>query len=206
MSIAAHDESIHTQGRDKYWNESFYLNFFDDKGEWGGVTRVGLSPNQSQTDGLMCLYFPDGGVGVAHGISPRAAHVDEITGGDLRHERLEPLRRWKVQYSGALYRFADPSEITEHMLRDPLDAPKSDVEIDLEFTGYHEPFDYHMRQGPLPLRKTLRDSNPGDLIRGVLPKPLAFLIQPNDQDGQLLRVAALGGSLDLKGKPRQALA
>jgi hypothetical protein len=172
MSISTRDEGIHPQGTDKYWNESFYLNFFDDRGEWGGVTRVGLSPNQSQTDGLLCLYFPDGGVGVMHGVTPRATHVDEIVGGDLRHDRIEPLRRWRVQYKGSLYRFENAAEITEHMLTNRLDAPQSDVEIDLEFTGYHEPFDYELRQRPLPLRTTLRNSGPRELLRGMRNLPL----------------------------------
>ncbi len=201
MSISTHDEGIHPQGSDKYWNESYYVNFFDRSGEWGGVTRVGLSPNKNEADGLLCLYFPDGSVGVAHDVNALSHHVDEQRGGDLRHDRLEPLRRWRIRYKGGVHRFDDAFEINELTLSEGLNAPKSEVDLDLEFTGYHEPFDYQMRQGPLPLSRTLGISSPADLVKGI--RNLPFKVR----QGMKMRSArhyeqagSVGGTLKVNGQ------
>ncbi len=178
MSITARDESTHEKGADKHWNESFYVNFFDREGGWGGVTRIGLSPNQGKADGLVCLYFPDGSFALTVEESPLRAFVSpgqELLAGALRHDCTEPCRSWRVRYAGKLRRFATGAALDAAALlgRAALEAaPAVDVEFDLAFDGYHEPFDYHMRQSRLPLDEVLRGLTPSRALAALRNAPL----------------------------------
>jgi len=39
------DERRHEPGSERYWNESWYFDFFDEAGQLGGYVRLGLYPN-----------------------------------------------------------------------------------------------------------------------------------------------------------------
>lgn len=53
------DEQRHTPGAEPFWNESYYLDFFDAEGGLGGYVRVGLYPNLDAVWYWACLVGPD---------------------------------------------------------------------------------------------------------------------------------------------------
>jgi len=85
------DEKTHPAGAQKYWNESFYFNFFDTEGNWGGATRIGFSPNQGFADGMVFLYFPNGYKG------PIYYFEDPAVMGDLARAMLVDLPRKEIE-------------------------------------------------------------------------------------------------------------
>jgi hypothetical protein len=124
---------------DLSWNESFYMNFFDTTGQWGGTTRLGISPNRGVTDGIVCLYFPNGAVGVILLLDKSAQREQAIHSLGLSQEVLEPLKRWRVRYQGDIYYFDNPSDVAIFTKVGLFDLPRKHVEFELEFQGIHEP-------------------------------------------------------------------
>lgn len=55
----AEDEFRHEPGPDLLWNESWYLDFFNDDGSLGGYVRMGLYPNLGVTWYWACLVGMD---------------------------------------------------------------------------------------------------------------------------------------------------
>ena len=173
MSLKRQYEFAHPPGPEEWWNESYYCNFFDSTGKWGGVTRVGLSPNKQLADGLLCLYFPDGAVGVVRTQETLLAHSSEVRAGPLVHERLEPLKRWRIRYDGPIYHFKDPRMVGSTERTQLVDLPRKEVALDLTFEGLHEPYDFnaHMRKMPMHPFDLARSLTPGQIRYSLLSLP-----------------------------------
>ena len=63
--VSPEDENLHPPGTDPLWSESFYLNFSHSDSVLGGFARVALHPSRREFEGLLGLYLPEGGVGIA---------------------------------------------------------------------------------------------------------------------------------------------
>lgn len=85
------EEKTHQAGPHKHWNESFYLNFFDLAGNWGGASRIGFSPNQGFADGFVCLYFPNGATGFIRTWESCRDHLNRSSAGPIEHACVKPL-------------------------------------------------------------------------------------------------------------------
>jgi len=142
-AVPPDDEGLHAPAADPLWSESFYLNFSDASGVLGGFTRLALHPARRQTEGLSCVYLPRGGVGV----SLRSGPLDQpdnrsIGAGGLRHERVEPLRRWRILCDDEVQVFDDPARVPSALQPGAPSARTCHVAMDLEATGLHPPFFY----------------------------------------------------------------
>jgi hypothetical protein len=139
--VAASDEARHTPSADREWAESFYLNFSDRGGTLGGFVRIGLYPARGQSDAVVCVYLPGGGVALTSWTEAMPAGERSIRSGALAMECIEPLRTWRVTYSGELRRFADPAAIPGAVARGEF-GPPVDVQLSLEIDGLHPPVFY----------------------------------------------------------------
>lgn len=163
--IKTQDEYCHQPGKDPFWNESFYCNFFDDSGQWGGVTRIGKSPNRQFADGLLCLYFPDGAVGLIRTYEDLSQHNDDVSCGALAHVRLAPPDRWQIHYDGPVYYFEDASVLNSLEKVSLVDLPRKQVDLQLDFEGWHSLHDFqeHLHKAPL---------GPGYMLRSLFSKKI----------------------------------
>jgi len=137
------DESTHAPGPHKYWNESFYMNFFDREGDWGGASRIGFLPNQGFADGFLILFLPDGATGFVRTWESSAGRRKRIGVEGIEHECVSPFERWRAKYRGPFFYFEDPAvmgDFAQTMLRD---LPRKEIELEIEFSALHEVFDFH---------------------------------------------------------------
>ena len=99
LAVGPGDEGLHTPVSDALWSESFYLNFSDGSGRYGGFTRLALHPARHETEGLLCVYLPDGG-GIAITLVSDALEQSEpgvVRARGLAHRCIDPLQRWEIQ-------------------------------------------------------------------------------------------------------------
>lgn len=120
---------VHEFGKDPEWSESFYFSFYDRQKDINGVMRIGLMPNLKEKDWLCFFFMPDGAVvGIRESIPFDNA---ELRAKGLRFEKVVPDRTWRLRFSGKLPRGSTRGA-----------AKQTQVELDLEFRGLHEVFDY----------------------------------------------------------------
>lgn len=123
--IEAKDEALHPVGPGAHWQESLYFNWADPARRAFGLTRIGYRFSENQIDGLV-LTIRDGRPEFVYpavnlkGGRPWADHTPErgLRARGLVYRMEEPLRRWRIELGGR-------------------DA------IDLTWTAFTEPFDYH---------------------------------------------------------------
>jgi len=160
------DEKTHPPGSHKYWNESFYLNFFDERGEWGGASRIAFSPNQDSADGFICLFFPDGAIGFIRTWEACENHLGLSAAGPIEHACLEPFTRWRLRYDGPIYSFQEPARMGDFAQSVLTDLPTRAISLDLEFHAIHDVFDFHdsMKRKLIPGRELVAKLKPAYLL------------------------------------------
>src|SRR4051794_12149820 len=122
--IVAADEQLHEPGADEHWQESYYFNWADPEGRSFGLARWGINPASRKIDGVLLtmrdgrpeFIYPAVGLDMPEGEMPGAEFGLRAKG--LRFTLREPLARWHIGLSGR-------------------DA------VDLAWTAFHEPHDYH---------------------------------------------------------------
>lgn len=177
MKISETDENIHPCGSQEAWNESFYCNFQDKEGSWSGATRIGISPNQGLKDGFLILYLPDGTVGFIRCCEDLEGDSNIPRTGALEHQCIAPHHKWRIRYKGPFFCFEEPA-IADHFLKTMLvDLPRRQIELDLTFTGFHEPYDFHqsISKSILPIRMILKKLRPAYFVKHL---PLLFIKVP----------------------------
>jgi hypothetical protein len=181
ISFEPSDEKTHAPGPHAHWNESFYLNFFDEEQEWGGASRIGFLPNLGYADGFVCLFLPGGAVGFIRAWEACANHSDKSSAGSIKHVCVEPFKRWRLNYCGPIYYFEEPASMGDFARSVLTDLPTREIEIDLEFRALHEPFDFHdsMKRDFLPI---------SELAGKLRPAYLASHLGPGIRKMRLLRV------------------
>jgi len=157
------DEGVHAPGPHKYWNESFYMNFFDRAGDWGGASRIGFSPNQGFAAGQEQDHEPVGATGFIRAWEGVGAKRERIGVEGIEHECVAPFERWRVSYRGPFFYFDDPpvmGEFQQTMLRD---LPRKEIELEIEFSALHPVFDFHdsMRKKLVPAAEIFAKLRPG---------------------------------------------
>ena len=143
VAVGAGDEGRHAAGDDPLWSESFYLNFADHAGRLGGFVRLALHPARRESEGLLCVYLPEGGIGITL-VKDALPHPDArvIRSGALALECLEPLARWRLAFDGTLNVFDDPARVPDALARNTSPAVTRAAQIELEQHGLHAPFFY----------------------------------------------------------------
>ncbi len=164
MTIEFHprEEQTHAPSDLAHWNESYYMNFFDVGGKWGGASRISFSPNQAFADGFICLYLPDGSTGFIRVWESCDNHQGRNAAGPIVHICHEPYQQWGLQYQGPIYCFEDPERMGDFGQTVLTDLPTRDLTLDLRFDTIHEPFDFHasMKRGFLSPSELLAKLRP----------------------------------------------
>jgi hypothetical protein len=122
--IVVADEQLHEPGADAHWQESYYFNWADHDGASFGLTRIGYNPAERKIDGFLLtmrdgrpeFIYPAIGLDMAGDVTPMPAYG--LRAGRLTFTMREPLARWHIA----------------------LDGKDS---VDLTWTAFNEPQDYH---------------------------------------------------------------
>jgi hypothetical protein len=203
-AVAPSDESLHAPGADPLWSESFYLNFSDTCGRLGGFTRIALHPARKETEGLLCVYLPDGGIGITLASGP-LDQPDErsVCAGGLVYERLDPLQHWHVRYDGPVHVFEDPGQVPL-ALRTGTPTATGQVAIDLDVTGLHAPFfypGYRRVKSPPPHHANERIGF-GRLLKRAVRRPGEILSALRMRSGRHYEQSVVvRGSIAVNGEP-----
>ncbi len=104
------DEGVHTPGPQENWNESRYIDFWDDEAHVGGWFRIGARPNAHYAEMSACVYLPDGSAAFTF----ERADISEngLTAGGLRWGVVEPWRVNTVAFTGDMTVLRDPWLLT----------------------------------------------------------------------------------------------
>ncbi len=125
---------IHSPGKHKQWNESFYFNWYDKKQQICSFTRIGLTPNTGQKNMFLFFMLPQREkLGVRKNKSLGELPSEEnlkLSVDELTFTRMKSEKEWHLSYDGIL---VDPYQ--EH------NAPVP-VQFDLDFVGLHPLFNY----------------------------------------------------------------
>lgn len=132
-------EHLHAHSTERDWNESYYFNFIDPARRIGGYTRVGILPNQESDIGTMMLYA--GGTRLLAAIKGGHAVADEggLSIGDIKYETVEPLKRWRLRFSGEMRDIEDSRTLPS---LSPEGGAHTRVELDLLFEGMAPCFNF----------------------------------------------------------------
>jgi hypothetical protein len=141
LTVAAADESRHAPWPDPLWSESHYLHFSHHDGGLGGFVRLALHPPRNLSEAIVCLYLPDGRVGVTR-LHGGLEQPDDRTvrAGTAAFVCVDPLKHWRVLFDGELFPFR-ADELQAGATPDPT-APGRRVRLDLDATGVHAPLYY----------------------------------------------------------------
>lgn len=163
------DENLHAPSPQRFWNESYYINFFDARASWGGATRISFSPNQKFADGFICLYLPDGTTGFIRTWDSLDNAPSQQAVGALNFTCIEPFQAWRVEYDGPIYHFAEPDTMANFNRTMLAAVPQKHLTLQLDFSPLHPPFDFHdsMRIQFLPARELLAKAHPRLWLRNL---------------------------------------
>ena len=130
--LSAQDEFTHAPGPEINFNESVYVNAFDDETGIGGWMRLGNRVNERLAELSVVLYLPDNRLAVQFA-RPAIASNDMFDAGGLKFEVRQPLRQLVATYTGDVMIVENAQD-----LRDPArlfaTAPREQAEVlwDLE--------------------------------------------------------------------------
>lgn len=174
------DEQRHQAGPHNHWNESFYLNFFDLSGNWGGASRIAFSPNQGFADAFLCLYFPNGATGFIRAWEACSDRPGRLAAGAIELVCVKPFEEWRLRYEGQVYYFEDPARMGDFARTMLVDLPTRRVGLDIVFRAIHEVFDFHVSMK----RKLLSGS---ELLGKLKPRYFANHLVPAVRKALLIR-------------------
>ncbi len=132
-------EYLHDPTAEHDWNESFYFNFSDPKRQVGGWTRIGILPNQDSDMGAIMLYAGGSRILAALQTGRAVCEGDGLRFGDLSYQRLEPLKKWRLEFSGDMMDVDNARKLPELK---PESLVTQRVEVDLEVEGMAPCFDF----------------------------------------------------------------
>ena len=101
------DERMHPVGGEAAWSESYYFNFYDPEAGIGMFTRMGLRPNEGWCDALHVVYLGGDRVAFTHTREDLREMSDRLRIGALVARRVEPMKRWGIEYDGPAQDIAD---------------------------------------------------------------------------------------------------
>ncbi len=135
------DDFIHDVGADRAWSESYYFNFCDPEQGIGMFTRMGLRPNEGWCDALHVMYLGGDRVAFTHSREDLPSMGDRLQVGGLTLRRLEPFKRWGVDFDGPAQDIADAGIlITRRRERPEGWFRPSRLQMSVEFDALAEPF------------------------------------------------------------------
>jgi hypothetical protein len=139
MSITEQDELEHPASDDWLWRESLYFSFHDTSGRVGGMTTIGVRPNQDRVEGFSAIFLD------AHQVLfyPTERRLEEGKAGllsvpGIAYEMLTPLQKWRFEVS------ADFSEIDPYQFAQGVQQPKITIpaRFDLTFDALSPAYEF----------------------------------------------------------------
>ena len=154
--VAPDDEGRHDPDADDLWNESYYCDFVDAGGDYGGWLRLGLYPNRQVAwwttwivrpgHAAVCSVDYEAPVPPGHGLVS-----ESVDSGRIEIDIRRPLEEFRLAARTPAFVFTDPADVYTHgetAGRAGRTRPRPDLE--------------HRRR-PLRLRRhhSIRDPLPG---------------------------------------------
>jgi hypothetical protein len=144
-AVDATDEGRHEPGTDRWWSESWYLDFVADGGSIAGYVRLGLYPNQGVAWWTVAVVGPDRDLveavdltlPVPESFSPADGRVEiEAAGTSVACIFEDPLQAMRVVTSGPAVIYAAPADVYRS-------APGTPAELDLDLVWRSDGQPYH---------------------------------------------------------------
>jgi hypothetical protein len=143
--VEAADESRHQPDPDDLWNESYYADFVNGDGSWGGWLRVGLYPNRSVAWWTAFIMRPDqpGVVSVDYRVPvpPDRELIAQDTAAGIRVEvdLVKPLQSFRLAATAPAEVVQRPEDIYAGTAGQP-----TNLELDLTWTTDGTPYHYEL--------------------------------------------------------------
>lgn len=103
------DELAHPVGAEEAWSESHYFNFFDPSKGVGGLTRIGVRPNEGRMDGVLVLFLPGGWGAFVYTSKDQTENTETLEVGGVRYSMDTPLERWGIVCEAEGFMFPQPA-------------------------------------------------------------------------------------------------
>jgi hypothetical protein len=130
------DEKTHGPSSEIDFNESMYLNYFDENKRIGGFLRVANRPNEGFAEVTNATFLADGSVLFSYQ-KPAIKGNQTFGAGGLKFIVIQPFEKLDLSYEGKVFHFSNPG-----ILKDPKKAyttsPQLDFQIHLGVTGLGE--------------------------------------------------------------------
>jgi hypothetical protein len=164
--LADCDEYVHTVGPAINWNESRYVDFWDDAARVGGWFRIGNRPNERYAEMSACINLPDGRTGFM--FSRPEITQNELHADGQSWEILEPWRRTRVIYRGEMMILDDAWQLVNPK-KAFAKAPRvpASVEIDCESEGLTSVMGFDQRHIDLIFLPGQADFHYQNLVRST---------------------------------------
>lgn len=130
--LTGFDEGMHPVGRAGNWNESRYVDVWDDAKRVGAWMRIGMRPNEGRAEMSVCIYLADGRV--AFLFDRPGIHGNALAVGGQDWSVESPYRRGRVRYEGDLLLLDEPWALTEPG-RAYRESPRVHASLDLVSTS-----------------------------------------------------------------------
>ncbi len=138
------DEGRHDPDPDDLWNESYYCDFVDGGGDFGGWLRLGLYPNRRVAWWTTWIVRPGHAavcsVDYTAPVPPGDGLVStsEATG-RIEIDLLRPLEEFRLAARTPAFVFADPAEVYAH---GESSGRAAELDLDLTWTTDGVPYGY----------------------------------------------------------------
>jgi len=151
MGLMDQDEGRHDKTQDKFWRESYYFNFVDDRTGIYGFTTIGWRVNENEVDGLLVvikggnLWFAYPAVNRRFDAPWESIELPKDTRvGRLHYDMVAPFRHWRLC----------------------LDSVKNF--LDLDFNCFTPVYDYNAEKQSLSSKVAQEHYEQSGVVRGAL--------------------------------------
>lgn len=134
LRLVPADEETHQVGRERTWNESRYVDFWDPVDRVGGWLRLGMRPNEEQAEVSVCVYLSGGGAG----FSFQRARIEgnSLSAGGQSWAVVDAFAHNAIHFDGPLQVLPDPWMLAEPRgTRPPSETVECSMRIDARSCG-----------------------------------------------------------------------
>jgi len=142
------------------WNESYYLAFYDNHQQIGGVSRLGYKPNKEESMTFFFLFLPDGSAGGYFQEKKLKEFNDSLTVSGMTH-KWNPDGTWTYLFEGNMIIVDDPNDLPTVRENPSLISRVSNAKMEIEFTPISDVYEYseYMTEESLELGKKAGDKH-----------------------------------------------